>query len=195
MGAHAEQQRFVRLTGAVDANVGDRGGRQHPAHRVARLRLDRLLVDEVGVVGLLRVLLARPIHHPGQQRVVCVEQPVEVGDVPHAERRLAHLRRARVPVAAVDARVVGDVPRRLLEVRHQPAPLEDLRQQVRRLLAREVHAAELRDRVVAVLEEHALVELLGAPEADGRVDREVAGEVEISDEFVEEQTPEALVGA
>ena len=52
-------------------------------------------------------------------------------------------------------RVVRDVARRLLEVRHQPAPLEDLREQVRRLLAREVHAAELRDGVVAVLEEHA----------------------------------------
>ena len=41
-------------------------------------------------------------------------------------------------------------------------PLEDLREEVRRLLAREVHAAELRDGVVAVLEEDALVELLGA---------------------------------
>ena len=103
VGAHAEQQRFVGLAGAVDADVGDRGGGQDAAHRVARLRLDRLLVDEVGVVRLLRVPLARPIHHPGQQRVVRVEQPVEVGDVPHAERRLAHLRRAGVPVAAVDA--------------------------------------------------------------------------------------------
>ena len=58
-----------------------------------------------------------------------------------------------------------------------------------------MHAAELRDGVVAVLEEHALVELLGALQADGRVDGEVAGEVEIADELVEEEPAQALVGA
>ena len=72
------------------------------------------------------------------------------------------------------------------------APLEDLREQVRRLLAREVHAAELRDGVVAVLEEHPVVELLGALQADGGVDGEVAGEVEVGDELVEEQAAQAL---
>ena len=57
-----------------------------------------------------------------------------------------------------------------------------------------MHAAELRDGVVAVLEEHAFVELFGAPQADGRVDREIAGEIEIADELVEEQPAQALVG-
>src|SRR6185436_20930075 len=97
--------------------------------------------------------------------------------------------------AAVDARVVRDVARRLLEVRHQSAPLEHLGEQVRSLLAGEVHAAELGDGVVAVLEEHALVELFGAAQPDGGVDGEVAGEIEVADELVEEETPQTLVGA
>ena len=58
-----------------------------------------------------------------------------------------------------------------------------------------MHAAELRDGIVAVLEEHARVELLGALQTDRRVDGEVAGEVEIADELVEEQAAQALVGA
>ena len=53
--------------------------------------------------------------------------------------------------AAAGAVRVRDVARRLLEVRHQPAPLEHLGQQVGCALAGEVHAAELRHRVVAVL--------------------------------------------
>ena len=85
--------------------------------------------------------------------------------------------------------------RALLEVAHQAAPLEDLGQHVRRLLAREVHATQLGDRIVAVLEEHLLVQLLGALEPDRGVDRLVAGDVEIAHELVEEEPPEALGAA
>ena len=74
-------------------------------------------------------------------------------------------------------------------------PLEDLREDVGRLLAREVHAAELRDGVVAVFEEDPLVERFGALEADGGVDGEIAGEVEVGDELVEEQAAQALRAA
>src|SRR5687767_15999566 len=66
------------------------------------------------------------------------------------------------PVAVAAARyrrVVGDVARGLLEVGREPRPLEDLREDVRDPLARDVRAAELRHRVVAVAEEDALVEL------------------------------------
>src|SRR5204863_3012290 len=49
--------------------------------------------------------------------------------------------------------------RRLLEIGGEPRALQDLREDVRRPLARDVRAAELRDRVVAVTEEDALVEL------------------------------------
>ena len=57
-----------------------------------------------------------------------------------------------------------------------------------------MHAAQLRDGVVAVLEEDAFVEVFGALQADGRVDGEVTGEVEIADELVEEEAAQALVG-
>ena len=63
---------------------------------------------------------------------------------------------------------------------------------VSRLLAGEVNATELGDRVVAVLEEDAVVELLGPAEADPGIDRLVAGDVELADELVEEQPSEAL---
>src|SRR5439155_23974469 len=65
-------------------------------------------------------------------------------------------------------------------------------EEVRRLLAGQVNASELGHGVVAVFEEHAVVELLGSPEPDGRVDGEIAGEVEVTDELVEEEAPQAL---
>jgi hypothetical protein len=55
-----------------------------------------------------------------------------------------------------------------------------------------VHAAELRDRVVAVLDEDLLVERLGPPEADGGVEGLISADVQVADELVEEQPPEAL---
>jgi hypothetical protein len=177
------------------ADVRDRGRGEDAAHRVAGLGLDRLLVDEVGVGGVLGKPLARPVLHLRYERAVGVEDAVEVADVPHSQSGLAHLRRAEVAIAAEHARVVFDVARRLLEVRHQTSPLEDLGEQVRRLLAREVHAAELGNGVVAVLEEHTRVELFGTLQADGRVDREIAREVEIADELVEKEAAQALVGA
>ena len=106
-----------------------------------------------------------------------------------------HRRVAVEAVAAADARVVGDVPGALLEVAHQPAPLEHLGEDVRRLLAGQVDTAELGDGVVAVLEEHLLVQLLGTLEADRRVDGVVAADVEIADELVEEQPAQALRAA
>ena len=79
--------------------------------------------------------------------------------------------------------------------RSPSAPLEDLGEQVRGLLAREVHTTQLRHRVVAVLEEHPVVELLGPAEADGGVDRGVAADVEVPHELVEEEATQALRAA
>ncbi len=56
-------------------------------------------------------------------------------------------------------------------------------------------SAELGDRVVAVVEEHPLVQLLRAVEADRGIDRMVAAHVEVADELVEEQAPQRLVAA
>src|SRR4029078_10072477 len=60
---------------------------------------------------------------------------------------------------ALELRVVRDVARRLLEVGREPRTLQDLREQVRRPLARDVRAAQLGHRIVAVAEEDRLVEL------------------------------------
>ena len=92
----------------------------------------------------------------------------------------------------VEPLVVRDVARRLLEVGHEATPLEHLGKDVGGLFAGEVHAAQLRDRVVAVLDEDLLVELLGALRADRRVDRRVTRHVEVADELVEEEPAQAL---
>ncbi len=88
--------------------------------------------------------------------------------------------------------VIGHIARGLLEIGHQPAPLEHLGEHVRGLLARQVHTTELRHRVVAVLEEDAVVELFGAPQSHGGVHAGVAGHVELTHELVEKQSPQAL---
>ncbi len=192
MRPHAHQERLEGLPRAVDADVRQRRPGQDAASGVTSFGLDGLLVDEVGVAGLLRVAGARPIHEVGKDTGVGVEEHVEVGDVARPQRRPGDLRVPPVSVPPAEAAVVRDVAGRLLEVRHEAAPLEDLREQVRRLLASQVHASELGHRVVAVLEEHPVVELLGSPEPDGRVDGEIAREVEVADELVEEQAPQAL---
>ena len=55
-----------------------------------------------------------------------------------------------------------------------------------------MHPSQLSHRVVAVLEEHPLVELLGAREAHRGVDGLIPTDVEIADELVDEQSAEAL---
>jgi hypothetical protein len=190
--AHPQQQGFVGLAGAVDADVGQGRRRQDAADRVERLGPDGLAVDEVAVARLLGEAVAEEVDHGGRHLGVGVEQPVEVADEPEAQRAGEDLGRPVEAVAAVEAAVVVDVPGRLLEVGHQPTPLEHLRQQVRRLLAREVDAAQLGDRVVAVLEEDLVVELLGPVEPDRGVDRGVPRDVEVADELVEEQAAQAL---
>jgi hypothetical protein len=65
-----------------------------------------------------------------------------------------------VAVAATGLVVVGDVAGRLLEVGGEPAPLDALGEQVRDVFEGDVRPAELRHRVVAVLGEHPVVELL-----------------------------------
>ena len=65
MRPHAHQERLEGLPGAVDPDVRQRGAGQDAASGVTRLGLDRLLVDEIGVAGLLRVAGARPVHEVG----------------------------------------------------------------------------------------------------------------------------------
>ncbi len=190
MGPHAQQQGLVALAAAVDAHVGQRGCRQDAPHGVERLGLDGLPVDEVGVGRVLRRLVPEELLHLRRQAGVGVEQAVEIADVPGAQRPGHDFGIPVVAVAPAQAGVVGDVAGRLLQVGHEPAPLEHLGEHVGCLLAGEVDASELGDRVVAVLEEDAVVEPLGPFEPDRRVDGLVAPDVELADELVEEQAAE-----
>ena len=193
MGAHTQEEHLVGLSRPVDAHVGQRRGRQEAAEGVERLGPDRLAVDEVGVTRLPGMPDGQPGLGRLQQLAVGVEHPVHVAHVPGAERRVEQ---TRVPVVAVvtggEALVVGDVAGRLLEVGHQPAPLENLGQQVRRLFASQVDPAQLGHGVVPVLEEDLLVEILGPGQPDGGVHGGVPGDVQLPDELVEEQSPQAL---
>ena len=82
----------------------------------------------------------------------------------------------------------------LLQVRHQAAPLEHLGQDVRHAFAGDVGAAELRDRIVAVLAEHAGVEFIGALGADRACVDRVRGR-DLAEEFVEEEAAHRLCGS
>ncbi len=193
MGAHAQQQHLVGLPGAVHADVRQRCGGKQPAQSVERLGPDRLAVHEVRVAGGLGEALREPGLELGKRRAVGVEHPVHVTHVPGPHRRLEHLGVTVIAVVTgAEPAVVGHIACGLLEIRHQPAPLEHLGEHVRSLLAGQVHSAELCHRVVAILEEHAVVELLGAPQSHGGVDAGVPGHVQLAHELVEEQPPQAL---
>ena len=186
--AHAQQQLLVGLAGPVHPDVRQRRRRQESAQGVERLGAGRLAVHEVAVPCVLREALGHPGLHAREQRAVGVEHPVHLADEARPVRRVEDLGRAVVAVlAVVQPLVVRDVAGRLLEVGHESPPLEHLRQHVGRLLAGEVDAAQLCHRVVAVLDEDLLVELLRSLQADRRVDRRVARDVQVPDELVEEQ--------
>ncbi len=183
MREQVENELLVRLAARVHADVRQRRGGEQPAHEVERLRANGAPVRG----GRLAFAGREAIRDP-RRRVL--EQPrVRREQVVH--RVLVRLAEARVAViavaVAVELRVVGDVARRLLEIRGEPRALQDLRQEVRRPLARDVCAAELRDRVVAVADEDALVQLrraLPLRALDGRHLRHRVGEL------VEEEPPQ-----
>jgi hypothetical protein len=137
--------------------VAQRRSRQEAAHGVERLRLDRPPPDRFGLVTA-RELLGRPTSEAIETLRVQREDPLH--------RPRVRLAQALVAVVAVAARgqlaVIGDVARRLLEVGGQPPPLEHFRDDVRHPLAGEVGAADLSDRVVAELDEDALVKALSS---------------------------------
>ena len=135
----------------------------------------------------------QPRLHLGQELAIGIEHAVHLAYVPGPERRLEQ---TGIPAVAIMARaqatVVGDVAGRLLQVGHQATSLEHLGQEVGGLFAGQVDAAQLGHRIVAVLEEDLLVELLGPLDAHGGVHRGVAGDVQLTHELVEEQPAEAL---
>ena len=194
MHRQAHQQLFVGLPGGVDPQVRPRARGQQHAQRVARLGQHRLAIHEVGVALLLR----EPFLEVGLHRLVHAavggEHLVEERDVAIGERRAGEFGRHGGPPRAAGPVVVAHVARRLLQVGGQASPLQRLGQQLRGLLTRQVHAAQLGHRVVAVLDEHVLVEASGAFTADGgrRRGPQRRG---LFRELIEEQAPERLRGA
>src|SRR4051794_19276742 len=182
-----QDELLVRLARRVDAHVRERRGGQQAAQEVERLGLDGAPVRGARLAVRRRELRVGPRGDPRQAVGVDGEEFVHRARVRRPERGVAVVAVAAV-AAAGHRRVVCDVARGLLEVGGKAGALEDLRQYVRDPLARDVHAAELRDRVVAVAEEDGLVELRGALTLAG-VPRPVHLGQRVG-ELVEEQAPQ-----
>jgi hypothetical protein len=146
---------------------------------------DRSSPRALGVRVPARPAIGRPGLDTRQRLCVRVEERVHRGAVFRPEHVIA-------PVAVAAHRhraVVGDVAGGLLEVGGQPAALQDLREHVRDPLGRDVRAAELRDRVVAVAKEHVLVEP-ARPLAFRAVERSGDAGINVGGELVEEEAPQ-----
>ena len=153
-------------------------------------------MGKIAVAGDFGVALGEVVVKDGQQLAVRVEHAVHVPHVPGPQRRRQYFGAAVITVApARQPRVVSDIPGRLFHVRHQPAAFEHLCEQVGRLLASQVDPTELGHRIVAVLEENTVVELLRPGQADRGVDAVVPAYFEVAHELVEEQAAQALGGA
>ena len=155
MREQVEDELLVRLPRCIDPDVRERRRRQDAADEVERLRAHGAPVRSRRLSLRRGELLVHPRGDAREQRRVGGEELVHRRLVRRAEPRVAVVAVAE----ALERVVVGDVARRLLEVGGQAWPLQDLREEVRRPLARDVRAAELRDGVVAVAEEDRLVEL------------------------------------
>ena len=88
--------------------------------------------------------------------------------------------------------VIAEVSRGLFEVTHESTPLEHLGQHIGRLLAGQVHSTKLRNRVIAVFEEHLFVEFFSPAKADCRIKGDITTHVEVANEFIKEQSSKAL---
>ncbi|CAB4587858.1 unannotated protein [freshwater metagenome] len=189
---HPDQHSLVGLAASIDAHVGERRGRQHAAHGVEGLGPRGLTEDEVAVGRITGDggpnVLGDLVHQDG----IRIEHPVHVTHVTGSEARIQDVEITVEAIPARDAGVVRDVARALLEVTGQTTPLQDLGEHVGRLFTGEVHSAQLRHRIVAVFEEHLLVQFLGALQSDRGVDTLIAGDVEVPDELVQKEATQAL---
>jgi hypothetical protein len=112
------------------------------AQGVERLGPRGLPVDEVAVPRLLREALRHERLHEREHLAVGVEDAVHLPDEARPMGRVEQLGRPEVAVLPVgQPLVVRDVARRLLEIGHEPSPLEDFGQQVGGLLAGQVDTA------------------------------------------------------
>ena len=135
--------------------------RQQAAQQVERLGADRALPGPLRLVVAARPALGRPGLDPLERARVDREDLVHRGAELGPEPLVAVVAVAAAGVLG-QRLVVGDVAGRLLEVGGEAAALQHLGEDVGDPLAGDVGAADLGDRVVAVAEEDALVELRGA---------------------------------
>ncbi len=187
MRPESQYQLLVALGAAEDADIGDGGGGKQAAGDVEggspRGTSGRSVV---GRDGRLQLYLDGFEH-----LAVGVEQPVEGLEVDGRVRAVQDFGIAVVAVAATRLVAVVDVAGRLLQVPHQPAALKDLGEQVGNLLTADVHAGELRHRIVAICRDHSAEEIGGLGGADlGNGGGIVARLVEL----VEEDALEGLGG-
>ena len=189
MRAHPQQQCLVPLPCAVDADIRSRGCRLQAPQRIERLGPRGGPIHGIRVRRRLRISPLEISAHRINPPRVGLERRVERGHEAGAQRMPVELGGHEIAPVAAGAIGVWNVPGGLLEVGHQPPALEHLGHHVRRVLDGEVHAAQLRHRVIAVIVEYLLVQALGASRAHiGRARRQ-GGPVE---ELVEKEPPQRL---
>jgi hypothetical protein len=219
----AVQEVLERLAGREDAEVRERRARQVAPHHVACVRahgravrplrrLQEVLVP-LDVLPGERLARLRVPDLDGLDREDLLDVPDHRVDLRGVRRKEAvHERREGRAVARREQRLLAlpeevprgvplveaDVARGLLEERDPDARvLERLRGDVRRPFHGHVRGAKLRDGVVAVADEDAVVERAGPPERLAVVRRRPAGEEAFREPFpahelVEEDAAEAL---
>ena len=117
-------------------------------------------MDGLGIRRLAWMAPPEVLLHRLEPAGIGLEREVERRLELALDRRAPDLRRHVVAEAAAGPVGVGDVAGRLLEIGHEAAPLEELREHVGDALAREVDPAQLGHRVVAILHEDTLEEAL-----------------------------------
>ncbi len=198
LAGHLGDQVLERPPVAVKAEVGQGAGREQAAEDVEGLGARGRTPASLGLAGHDRKSLADLGQDPVEQLGEGLEQVVGgqlVDPVPKLGRPV-------VGIAAIGGRSVeADVASGLLERRKaDPGVLECLGGERRYAFHGEVGARQLGDRVVAVADQHPLVELLCAPGRSDSTRVRLGGQgreaqVGLPQEFVEEDAAEALLGS
>ena len=197
LAGHLGDQVLEGAAVAVEAEVGEGGGRQQAAEDVEGLGPGRRLPRPLGLAGVERKALADLLEDDVEQLGEGLEEVVG-GQLVDPVRQLGAngSRRSARPARAVEADVAGG----LLERREaDPGVLEGLGGERRHPLHGEVGARQLGDRVVAVADQDPLVELLrpaGATRAPGSGSSASPSrpELGLAEELFEEHPAEALLG-
>ena len=89
---------------------------------------------------------------------------------------------------------VGHIAGGLFQVRHEAAPFDHFRENIRDTFAGQVHAAKLRHRIVSIFVEDAGVQLFSPLHADPAF-AAVPGSLNFARKFVEKETAKRFCGA